>query len=322
MAALIINLYFVFTENSYYTVSYDPDTNTRVWELLGRNIYNEEPESATDTIETDASPLPTIRQQLPNGLYGYIPIVSQKRNTTWGIRTAFYHGLVHEMNEDDSPVGDDYPCAISTNTPPALSPQLPWSDVWRHDDFTKDWGIIEFWGRKWIDANEGREAIKRMINLPLHLQVKFRWETIKLIDNISYLVRSYIKSTTDKSILCTLSKVKLVNYAVVVEAPFDPTARFNGYTLTVAAPYHYVATQYVKGSPGAVVTIEVILITESFGDDFYEKVNGSDVIEGYDFTVTLDSNGDGHFVVDLGGVSTPGAAVLIRFQIIATTTLM
>lgn len=314
-------LYFVFAENRYYIVSYDADSNTRSWVPLGNNIYSEEPVNATDTIETDASSLPTIRQQLPGGLYGYVSIVSQKRNTTWGIRTTLWHGLVVQMNDDDSPVGIDYPCAISSNTPPALSPQLPWSDVWRHNDFTKDWGKIEYWGRKWIDANEPQETIKRFINLPVHKQTKFRWETIKLIHNIPYLVKSYIKSTEDtKGILCTLSKVKLVNYAVVEEPPFDGTARFNGYITTVAAPYHYVATQYVKGTPGATITIEVILITESFGDDFYEKVNGSDVIEGYDFTVTLDSNGDGHFIVDLGGVSRPGAAVLIRFQIVPPTT--
>lgn len=313
------HLYYVFTENTFYTVLYDVDSNTRSWVIVGHNIYNVEPENATDVIETDVTTLPSKRKLLPDGHYGFVSVVEQEKNTKWGIRTVLYHGLVKQIGESDEPLDITYPCAIATNTPPALLPQLPWSNVWNHNDFTKDWGIIPYWGQKWLDALLDIEDIERYINLPFHNLVNFKWQTIKIIDNIPHLVKSYVESTENrKQILCKLRKVNLVNYAVEEIPTFDPNARFNGYIVTDGSRYLYVATQYVKGSPGAVVEITVIAISES-DPAFYEKLNGSDVLVGYTINVTLDSNGDGSFNVRLGGVSSDGEAVMIRLQITDTS---
>jgi hypothetical protein len=210
-------LFYVFRENKYYSAQYDGTTS--FFEDEGDNIYDEEPENATDTYETAVTTMPLQKVQFDNGNYGNVPVVNQERGTKWGIRTMLYHGLAQQVDSSGDPVADNYyPYGSSINTPPSGTPQLIWSNVYIHTEYVTEegvltvheFGIIEYWAKRWINMIASGEVIKRNFYLPLHEIVKFQWNDIILVHNIPHLIKSYVEPLNKQGFIqATLQRIIL-----------------------------------------------------------------------------------------------------------------
>ncbi len=310
---------YTFVDNKYWRVFWDAGTNTYSWGTYADNIYDEAPENATDTFETKVTPLPCTKAGMENGHFGLIPIVSHEKRTPWGIRAAFWHGMVKQVDGNFAPLSIYYPCALSTNTPPGLTPKLTWSNVYKHDNFEKDYGIMQYWASRWMKMIAPVDKITREINLPLHELMQFKWDDLIIIHNLPYVVKSFVEPVSYKNkIQAVLQRVKLFTEAIVEEPGGGTDVHFNGYTTISGSAYYYEALQYVVGEPFAEITIELILLTKS-NAGFYFKVNNTELFTaGETFTVTLDADGNGDFNVKLGGVAIPMQAILSQVQITAT----
>jgi hypothetical protein len=185
-------LFYVFLENKYYSV--DWDGTSRSWVPAGDNIYDFEPDNATDTFETAVTTLPIQRVQFENGHYGYVHLVNQELRTVWGIRTILYHGMAQQFNESGEALGVFYPYGSCINTPAARTPQLTWSNVWKHTDFINEYGIVDYWANPWLKMIISGEVVKRNFYVPLYELIKFQWNDIILVHSIPFLIKSYLES--------------------------------------------------------------------------------------------------------------------------------
>src|SRR5205085_2292150 len=118
------------------------DTNKYEWVVYGDNIYNYEPDNATDTISSTISAVPSYmtihrNQTGPNGeiYYGYYPMIKQEASKSFGYRTTFFHGIHREM-QDKLYLGNlNYPMATPTYDPHEFIASDSWSNVLKHTTF-------------------------------------------------------------------------------------------------------------------------------------------------------------------------------------------
>jgi len=191
------SLIFCFKENAYYKIDVDADAN-RIWIKHSDNIYNEEIQDATDSFETGCTTLPiqrSIYRETIDGtkFYGYFPICKQPRNKQWGLRTLFYHGMVLEQAEDGTAGSMEYPLASPVAVLPDGSIVTAWSNVYKHDNGTADYGIIKYWWEEWLRILKVSNAVETTLNLPLHILAALKWDDIINIRNQPYLIKKYIE---------------------------------------------------------------------------------------------------------------------------------
>jgi hypothetical protein len=146
------DVFYTFLENKYWIVEWDSSGHTKTWVELGDNIYDAEEDDATDTFETDVTTLPIASVQFEGGFFGNVPVCEQEKKSEWGIRTVIYHGLTKQVDIDGSPISATYPYGSSINIPPGGTPLVAWSNVYEHSSFDKEYGIIEYWAKRWLQA--------------------------------------------------------------------------------------------------------------------------------------------------------------------------
>jgi hypothetical protein len=316
------SIYYTFLENKYWQVFNDNTGTTKNWIEYGDNIYNDDTNNATDTFETDCSTVPVKRVQMENGHYGLFPIVNQAKRTNWGIRTVIYHGMTQQVDEDNSPLGTFYPYGSSINIPPGSTPILAWSNVYIHNNFINDYGIVEYWAKKWLQIISTTEEITQRIYLPLHELIKFRWDSIYLIRNIPYLVKSFVEPVNYTGYIeCKLQKVKLVSNPVDTSGGGGDTstdAHFTDQHVLFEDSFNYVALQYLKGEPGATITITVHVISQT-SPDFVFQLNSIQYFDAQTFNITLDGTGNGSFNVKIFGSTTHPSIMVVQLEITATS---
>ncbi len=205
-------LMFVFLENKYYSI--ETNGTTKTWTPKTDNIYDADTDNATDTFETKVTTLPITRVQFENGKMGVVPIVNQPKKTKWGIRTILYHGLTAQTETSGDLVAFFYPYASCINTPLQINPQLTWSNVLKHSNVLNEFGIIEYWAKRWLQMINSCEIVKRNFYLPLHELKKFQWHDVILVHNIPYFIKSYIEPLNKQGFIqATLQRISLVPYS-------------------------------------------------------------------------------------------------------------
>lgn len=321
-------LFYSYLENKWYKTEYNSTAGTNSWVDYGDNIYDEDNDQATDTIETIVSTLPIVEAMFENGFRGFVPIVDQPKKTSWGIRTVLYHGMVKQINNLGQGIDFTYPYASSTHLPPTSKPALPWSNVWKHSNGLQDFGIIEYWGKRWINMIASTEVITRNLYLPLHELINYKWNDVILLHNIPYLIKSYIEPLNYKGFIqATLQKVRMIAYAV----PTPPVsgggaAMFNGQDTISGTDTEWQGIQYVVGPFNATLTIKIVFYTPDSGplmDKFQFKINNNEMYLNNTFTVTLDANGEASYNVSIHSFLNPPAehgGMAVRVQIISTDT--
>lgn len=315
---------YAFLENKWYKVQYDADSNTASWVELADNIYDYEPDGATDTFETNVTTLPLERVAVASGVIGLFPSVNQGKNTKWGIRTVIYHGMVHYIDEDNTPLSNSYPYASSTNTPPAQEADgiLPWSNVFSDDTLTESFGIKDYWGKKWTDAIISSEEITRNFYLPLIELIRFTWQDKIMIRNMPFIIKSMVEPLDQAGeivkVQAKLQPVKLVAYAAEVVTPATDV-HFDHVTLLNEDGFNIIQQTYVVGPAGATITIKVVEYAASTSD-FYFKVNNITKVLDDTFTLTLDANGKANFNTKTGGAPTTSGGIVVKLQITLTDT--
>jgi hypothetical protein len=319
------SLYYVFNENKWYKTVYDDTSHTTDWAPFGDNIYDDDPGNATDTFETLVTTLPIRFKQMENGKYGLFPAVNYQKNAKWAIRTIIYHGMVAQVDDVGAPVGFLYPYGSSTNMPPAGTPLLAWSNVFTHNNFINDYGIVAYWAATWMQLISLTEEITRNFSLPLHELAKYTWDDIINIQNIPYLIKSIVQTLEQPGELFTI-QTKLQPLKIVASTPVDSgggdtstDAHFTGYTLITFTSTSWEATAFVKGEAGATITFTVA-ITKTNPAAFF-KANNLEYFDGQTFTITLDGSGNGSYNVKLGGLtlSPPHQVIAVHSTITATT---
>lgn len=312
-------LAYTYLENKYWIVDWSGSTKT--WIEKSDNIYNEEPDDATDTFETDVTTLPMIWKMLDNSFFAAVPHVAQAPFTAWGIRTVIYYGMVKEVNETGNPLTYYYPLGSSINVPPAGAPKLTWSNVYHHIDYQTDYGIIEYWAKFWLQLIASTEVITQRFFLPLHVLINFRWDKIILIRNIGYLFKSFIEPLSYTGYIeGTLQKVTLSTH-IIPPPPVegDVNVHYTTQQTLFEDQVKYEALQNIKGPADATVTFTVTTLTKS-NPAFYFKINDNEVFStGYNFTIVLDSSGDGIYNVKIGDLTGSGQAVFAIIEITAVT---
>ncbi len=294
-------LYFTYLENKYWTVDWDGGSHTKLWVEVADNIYNVEPENATDTFETNVTTLPMQWRQLDNGHWSIVPHVDQAKLSAWGIRTVLYHGMAFQTDEDGIPISETYPLGSSLNVPVGRLPLLTWSNVYKHSDFFTEFGIIEFWAKKWLQLIANTEEITQRFYFPLHVLATFRWENIVLIRNIGYLVKSFVEPLPYKGFVeAKLQKLSVVADALPAPPDEQTDVHFTDNPTIYGDAYTYIALQYLKGPAGAMVTITITTLTKS-NPSLYFKIDDTEYfVVGDTFSITLDGSGDAFFNVKMG----------------------
>lgn len=323
------SLYYTFFENKYWQAVWDETTHTTSWEVYGDNIYDVDPGNATDTIETIVSTLPISNQMFENGFFGFVPIVNQEKQTKWGIRCVLYHGMTRMVNELGQQLDPVYPYGSSTNTPPFGSPQLAWSNVWSHSDYFYDYGIIEYWGARWLNLVKIPEVIKRNFRLPLYELVNFQWDDTILVHNILYLVSSYIDTLKIDAgyvtIQATLQRINLEPYVSKLnpgQTPQTDDVHFTTQQALTSDEVTYHAVQNLHGTAGTTVTIKIIEYVASNPDKFQFKVNENQMFLDNTFDVALDASGNGSYNVSIySQLNYPAehGGMRVKVQIISVT---
>ena len=286
--------------------------NTRGWTPFVDNIYNLEIPNKTENIESSVTTLPVYWTQFSISgstmpliidsvevdnvlLYGYFPVCKQSRFGNWGIRTVLFVGIVNAyymqtatgpltlaMSIGSSPYSSTK-TIISSLTYPLLSncrnngvtDILPWSNCYTHVNPTdgKDYGIVEYWFKDWLDTIGLTNVYEQNIYLPKDVLKKLTYDTILTIYNVPYLIRSYTEPRPYKDfILAKLvrlsmdkndgsvsisSNIYLKLYWEDVEAAADfeqafpyrqPTDHDLIYPVELPIPYLYKITDGIKGN--------------------------------------------------------------------------
>jgi hypothetical protein len=307
-------LFYTFRENKYWQVVYNG--STKVWVEYNDNIYDEEPTDATDTFETRVTTLPVKRVQFDTEFYGLVPRVNQSKFTKWGMRTLVYHGMVAQVDGDGLLTDKTYPYASSVFQPPFGEPELPWSNVWKHSDLANDFGIIQYWSKRWTDAISSAEEITQNFYLPLFELVKFKWNDIIIVNAVAFLIKSYIETFDQPGFIqAKLQKLKMVAYSVPAEETND--VHFTDQRTISEDAFNYFGEQKLHGEAGATITLTVTHYSGS-NPDFYFKVNGVAKVLTDTFTVVLDGDGNGSYIVNIGGVHVAGKGLFVQVTITAT----
>jgi hypothetical protein len=316
-------LAYTYLENKYWRVDWDSSGHEKEWVEYGDNIYDKDPDNATDTFETDVTTLPLKWRQLDNGFWAALPHVNQEKMTAWGIRTVIYHGMVQQVNDSGSPIDFTYPLGSSINVPPGRTPVLTWSNVYEHSDFENEFGIIEYWAKKWMQLVANTEEITQRFYLPLHILMTFKWEVPVLIRSMGYLIKSFVEPLPYNGYIeAKLQRITRVPNAGGVPPDTQTDVHFTDNPTLIGTDQTYEGLQYLKGPAGAVVTITITTLTKShpYESLLYFKVDDTEYFAVDDFfTITLDSNGDGVYNVKCGGVVPAGNAIFAVVTITAVT---
>lgn len=229
-SAFDLKIIFCSRDNCWYKIGLD-DTNNRYWERFADNIYDEETDDATDTYTTDASTMPIFltkhRYDLATDTYyyAYFPACSIPYNKEWGIRLLMYQGMVKELLEDGTEGTEEYPFASSvcvTPTSTTATVMAEWSNVYRHKVNDNDFGIIEYWFGKFIQATA--TGSKRLMNLylPFHELISLRFNDLIMLKNEVFFLEKFIDTVPYKGyIQATLLPYNNRNWSIGVddEAP-------------------------------------------------------------------------------------------------------
>lgn len=292
--------------------------NTRAWVPFTDNIYNYQPQNNTESIDTEVSTLPvywtnyrTTYSKIPWSLggvekdnvllYGYFPVCQQSRFQNWGIRTMQFVGMVTDsyIETATGPLTTAQASGTSPYTSvitagsfqyPLLSCSrnngtadiLPWSNTYTHPNPTdgKDYGIISYWFQDWLDTIGLTNVYEETINLPKHLLKKLTYDTILMIQNIPYILRSYTEPIPYKGfILAKLSRLIMdktdasvdISSNIYLQLSWENIEAAADYTqgfpypqptalwadrITLPIPYLYKVTNATKGN----------LIVQAFSD--------------------------------------------------------
>lgn len=220
---------FVFTENRWYQVQFDDTLNDFVWNVFSENIFDYEQPQSKDTISTTISPLPVYFTQyrhsvlLSKDYYGEFPVMQQKYNTPVGYRDLLYHGMVLERESNGTTAGtSNYPYA--SNHKWSLSqggPFLAWSNTYTHHNNSNgvndDYGIITYWWNSFLNLVKKGEEVSIKLWLPLHELIQFRWDDEIQVNNISFLLKSFVKPMPYRGFVVAKAKrieKKLVPFVV------------------------------------------------------------------------------------------------------------
>lgn len=197
---------FCIRENAWYgidvTVPTDGSLPQRFWKPVKDNIYNDEPEGATDSFETDCTTLAMAWNKYTTDKWGLFPYCSQPFNQEAGIRTLFYYGLIKERLVDGTEGEATYPYLSSTRFLPDGSAALSWSNVFKAPGSDgHEYGIEQYWFAKWVAYMKLAEIKTQNFNLPLVELVNFKWNDLILINNIPHLVVSYIEKLSQQNFI-------------------------------------------------------------------------------------------------------------------------
>lgn len=315
-------LLYTHRENKWWKIAVDPTDGSRSWEVFADNIYDADAENATDTYETEVSTLPMLKHPLETADYALLPLVNQLRKSSWGIRTLLYTGMQKQTDNVFSPHPTRvYPQATSLYAPAAGFPKLAWSNVLHHvnaDEFGKDYGLVEYWYKAWLEVIASPEVVTENFYLPYHEILQYQWTDIILVNNVPFFLRSFVETMGSKPyIQATLQKIKLRTQDVPAPPP-DDEAFFSYFDILTEAGSAYEALQHFTAPAGADVTFEITSYSASTGG-FFLKIDGVTKVLHDTFTVTADGSGDGFFQVSIGGVSTPGNVFTCQITITATT---
>jgi hypothetical protein len=194
---------YAYLENRYYQVKEDEATSTFKWVPFSENIFDYEPANANEIISTSISTIPTYYTLYRHSViankdyYGFFPVVQQEHNTKAGLRFLLYHGMVAEREIDYITLGgSNYPHASNNRLSLGPTPTA-WSNTYSHIQIVNgvpvDYGIIPYWWKWFLNILQSGEENKVRIRLPLHELISFAWDDEILIQNISYLVKSFVK---------------------------------------------------------------------------------------------------------------------------------
>jgi hypothetical protein len=132
--------------------------------------------------------------------WGLFPYCSQPFSLEGGIRTLFYFGLVQERLADGTPGQTTYPYLSATRKLPDGTNAQGWSNVFKAKETDgKNYGIEEYWYKKWIQYMQYAEVKTQVLNLPLYELANYKWTDKILINNIPHLIVSYIEKLSQKN---------------------------------------------------------------------------------------------------------------------------
>jgi len=199
---------FCVLENTFYGIIVN-ENNVRAWAPVKDNIYSDDKENATGTVETDCTTLATTWSQYTGGgvsaaikYYGLFPYCAQPFSLEGGIRTLFYHGLVQESLADGTPGQTTYPFMSATRSLQDGSKSTGWSNVFKAPETDgKEYGIEEYWYKKWLQYMQYAEVKTQVFNLPLTELANYRWTDRILINNIPHLIVSFIEKLAQNNFI-------------------------------------------------------------------------------------------------------------------------
>lgn len=200
--------FYVFAENAYYNVDLD-DSNNRIWVKSGSNIFDDGvTQEVTNTISTDCNTIDVSDEFFITALgedatyksyRGFIPSIIKGINDDAGITTLLYHGMVGRLINSLNPadIGPVYPYVSSLaviQDEGYVEQVATWSNVFKHvETYTnEDIGIVAYWYKPWFEAMREASEVDRIIYLPFHEISQINFDDLILIENIPYLIKSYI----------------------------------------------------------------------------------------------------------------------------------
>lgn len=215
-------LIYLLTENQWWQIQLNDTTNQFEWVYFADNIFNEEPENNTDTIATDISTLPNALSEYRVAssitYYGVFPIMKQDANKAYSYRTFFYHGLVTETKEDGTAGPNSYPFASANYLLPASTPSTAWSNVYKQAFNGADTGIITYWWKDFLDIVNNGEDVETTLHLSLVQLQQLSFNKILLIQQIPYILVSYLQPMPYKGFIVAQLK-RLVKPTIAVTTP-------------------------------------------------------------------------------------------------------
>jgi hypothetical protein len=196
---------YCFDENQWYQVKLNEDSNEFEWMYYADNIYDLEPDGATDTISSSISTLPiqfTKYRSVGPGddRYCYFPVMEQEATKAIGYRLLFFFGLNYEL-KDNKGAGDLLiPYSSSIREESFGSTPLAWSNVFRHPLFSgspveEDYGIVPYWFQKYLDTMVRGEDTAFDLRLPVTELMNFSWDDVIIINQLGYMVMQLTQPT-------------------------------------------------------------------------------------------------------------------------------
>jgi len=183
----------VIEENNYYVCQQNEDTEAWEWVLLDYNIYDYEPDNATDDITTDAL---IAGNEYFDEYLDFIPRIDNmgvsnfpnEEDVTWGIHLVFYYG------QRDNKSGDPVPYASHHIYDSQGYTLAAWSLAFKAkktDD--TEVGLYDVYWKDFLDMLNSPEEVEHTLYLPLHKYLQLRFSDRIVVDGIELFIKQ-IKS--------------------------------------------------------------------------------------------------------------------------------